>query len=573
MTAAFLVVTFLLFTAPAFAWEFSMKGEFEYRFRYFGRLGDRDLFGIVSAGEQAGIPVGFAGPNIYGSGAASPFLADMATGQLVITRGGYSRLGSDAYYNDLRLTLYPEIRVNKAIRVFGVYNIGGTRNKYWQGLDYDAASVVLGTSPGIPPFERYYMSQTSMNGYDTGAIGSWEQVRATIQLPIGVLSVGLKDFPFGIGATFGENTRSESLLFVAPYGPLRFLYAIWLGRNRFIESWGSNPDGALKNTFFQAGLFTYESGHLGLGGASIWRAYHSPTRLGANVSAALADAFHGNTDDVTWANLVYVKYNNGVFFANGEFAWVNIEQYPTINIGEVDVTGLPRTEAHIEACHWFAEAGVLIGPAKFTFMSALASGPVLNNNNRTKIYRAWPINYQAMEPYELLMFNTYAGGNNGGWAAADITFVSDEHGMMSDAYCLAGRIDYAVAANLNVWSSFIWANRVEKNGYLIGQFNQTGAASAAGNGPGSFAAAQGFPNRNPYVDDGFIGWELGAGVGWKLLEGFTLNTRYALWQPGQWFDWAYRAVTPVPVGVVAGDAVMTNRDLIQAIQGTMMIDF
>ena len=34
----------------------------------------------------------------------------------------------------------------------------------------------------------------------------------------------------------------------------------------------------------------------------------------------------------------------------------------------------------------------------------------------TKVYRSWAMNYQAMEPYEFLMFNTYGGGNNGGWS-------------------------------------------------------------------------------------------------------------------------------------------------------------
>jgi len=32
-------------TAPALAWEFSMTGEGEFRYRYFSRLGSGDLFG------------------------------------------------------------------------------------------------------------------------------------------------------------------------------------------------------------------------------------------------------------------------------------------------------------------------------------------------------------------------------------------------------------------------------------------------------------------------------------------------------------------------------------------------
>ena len=74
------------------------------------------------------------------------------------------------------------------------------------------------------------MSQTSNNAYDTAAIGSWEQFRATVQLPFGIFSYGVKDFPFGTGATLGYNTRAEAFLTVVPYGPLRILHGWWFTR-------------------------------------------------------------------------------------------------------------------------------------------------------------------------------------------------------------------------------------------------------------------------------------------------------------------------------------------------------
>ena len=41
---------------------------------------------------------------------------------------------------------------------------------------------------------------------------------------------------------------------------------------------------------------------------------------------------------------------------------------------------------------------------------------------------------------------------------------------MGDAFALAARIDYAAAANLNLWGSYIHARRAEKNGYYAGSF-------------------------------------------------------------------------------------------------------
>ena len=113
------------------------------------------------------------------------------------------------------------------------------------------------------------------------------------------------------------------------------------------------------------------------------------------------------------------------------------------------------------------ETGALCGPAKLAFMFAWSGGPALNNNNPTKGYIGLPIDNQATDAYNYLMFHTYAGGNNGGWSNGNgINFTPAEDGQMVDAYALAARLDYAIAANLNIWGSYMWASRVEENGWL-----------------------------------------------------------------------------------------------------------
>ena len=113
--------------------------------------------------------------------------------------------------------------------------------------------------------------------------------------------------------------------------------------------------------------------------------------------------------------------------------------------------------------HFFGEMGAVAGPTKITLMAAGTTGFAQNNPNKTITCVPMSINYQALEPYETLMFNTYAGGNNGGWTSLSIPLTSDEHGQMADAYAFAVRLDYAVAANLNVWGSYLWAHRTEQN--------------------------------------------------------------------------------------------------------------
>ncbi len=605
------------FAGPSFAWEFSMKGEYENRLTYWGSTGNNDLFGKRDA-QDSGLPqtavglvpgrsvlVGFAGPNIYGRGPgagrmapaikpSSNFLINLggAPGsQEGIVRGGYSSTGSDALINDSRLTLRPTIRVNKAIRVFGVYSIGGYRNKY----DMVAAGA------GIPPFERYYMTQTSTNAYDTAAIGSWEQFRSTIYVPWGVFSIGVKDFPLGTGATLGYNTRAESFLTVVPYGPFRLLWGIWLGRSRGVEVWNVDVDATEKNDFFEGFIITYDNADFDFGAGTIWRQYH-----GNNVAP-----FTANRDDNTWINLFYFKYNNGRFFANAEYAWVNLDRYRPSAAGGAVVTpvnlgrGGGNQTFHVEAYHFFSEAGFVVGPLKFSAVYALVSGPVLNTGNRArnlynglaapafipagvllpgqpggndKIYTPWTLNWQALEPYEYLMFNRYAGGNNGGWNILDVAFCVDDHGGLSDGYAFAGRIDYAVACNLNVWGSYMWAHRLERAGTYFGQYCSDGslngetAARIANTMRFYSNAGRAWGAGADYVSDGFIGWEINLGCDWKLLEGMTLRTRYSYWQPGDWFAEAYQAVAVVG-GAIDDAAVLESRDAIQAFQGSLLIEF
>jgi hypothetical protein len=622
--------------APALAWEFEMKGEYEYRLRYFARLGTTDLFGqaplqdSVVWGDGNMTYVGFAGPRIYARGAAAigaplgPITANTTVpasdltgganlagispasvgsapqnntgGYNRIIRGGFSTWDSDAMWSDSRLTITPEIRVNQAVRVHGVYTVGGYRNKYFQtGGIHTGEGLPLGSTPappvgggflantyvpaygaGVPPFERYYVSQTSMNAYDTAAIGSWEQFRATVQLPFGIFSYGVKDFPFGTGATLAYNTRAEAFLTVVPYGPLRILHGWWLTRGigGGVEGYRTGKDKETRNEFAQGVLVTYDSGAINFGAGTFFFKRHYNHAMIAEQGVNTLNGTPGPAaplaqDINLWPSLIYFKYNNGKFFANAEYAWVTN-----------DITNTGAAPVYVEGYHFMAEAGLLTGPAKVTLMYGLASGPVLNTGNVTKVYRSWAMNYQAMEPYELLMFNTYAGGNNGGWSDGSVSFVNDDHGMMTDAFCFAIRGDYAVASNLNVWASYLWAHRLEKNGYLKGGTNSMGGAAGAAASAAwvalNYGAASGLVGGpiNPFVDDGYLGWEANAGVDWKLLEGFKMNVRYSYWQPGDWFTGAYQAVgVNPPTGVFSQFGQLSGRSPIQAITGSLTIDF
>ncbi|MFA6221941.1 MAG: hypothetical protein WC647_06470 [Desulfomonilaceae bacterium] len=603
----------VVFVAPSFAWEFTMTGEYEYRLRYFTRSGNNDLFGqafvqdgginnsfevqrpvaqtwatttlppTLSARTAYGIAgavpatansnyVGFAGPNYYNNGFSNPtgpaprLADDAASAGVVVTRGGFSRYGCDALYNDQRLTFVPSIRVNNAIRVHGVYTVGGFRNKYAQNTS-DAYGQV---SAGTPPFERYYTLQTHEGAYNTAAIGSWEQVRATIQLPLFIISIGAKDFPFGTGTNFANNSVSEAFLMIVPYGPFRLMWGNWLARNRIgAASWETVPDKDRKANFYGGFLFTYDNGPVQLGGAAVYEQRHY------NVPNSPTTAY----DYTSPLYLGFGKYNNGRFFLNAEYA-----------CGTQDVRRVGYYGTDVELYNAFAEGGVMCGPGKLSLMWAQSSGPVLNNGARIssgaaafgKVYAANPVNYQVLDPYSFLMFPIYGGGND--------TFNADGTGQLGDGMVLAARVDYAAAANLNLFGTYMWARRLETAGYWAGgklaAVNSTTGTVNGGGASVSVASAQAWKaaalggdaaNMNPYPDDNFIGWEAQAGVDWKLLENLSMNLKYSYWSVGPWFDTAYRAFTAQTTGGtglgVQGQGLMFGRDAIQALHGSFNITF
>ena len=44
--------------------------------------------------------------------------------------------------------------------------------------------------------------------------------------------------------------------------------------------------------------------------------------------------------------------------------------------------------------------------------------------------------------------------------------------------------------------------------------------------------------RAPNILERDLGYEIGGGIDWKLIEGYTLTARVAYWKPGGWFKYA-----------------------------------
>ena len=219
-----------MFVAPAFAWEFDMNGQFEWRFRYFGRAnGYQDLFGDMRFQDNilngTGAVVGFSGLNMWrgynGGTLAAPnqMKTGFNGGQLRVVRGGFSNADSDAFAHDQRMTFKTVLRVNNAVEFLGNMDLASIRQKY-NHRDYQTNG----------PLDRWYQDRTSANAFDTAMIPSINQWKLKVQLPYGTLSVGTKDFMVGTGAQWNYNSRGSALVFLIPYGPFVITPQLWLAR-------------------------------------------------------------------------------------------------------------------------------------------------------------------------------------------------------------------------------------------------------------------------------------------------------------------------------------------------------
>jgi len=265
---------------------------------------------------------------------------------------------------------------------------------------------------------------------------------------------------------------------------------------------------------------------------------------------------------------------------------------------------------YVETWKYLLETGVYYGPTKVTFLFTYIPGP----DRRSGIW----IDRQSWEniagglflgsapvylPYSLLMSYQYGGGLN--------ALNCRGEGYMTDAITYGLRIDHAVAANLNVSGSFFMAQRQSKGwGWgsltmvgpnagrgvprvaLLGGFMQPAAQFLNGNGtPWGVGAVVA-----PSIPDDNLGWEVTAGVNWKILEGLTINLRAAYWHVGEWFKFACvdkqfvsaGNLVPLPPALGGGSYIdprnndgpwgwgvnpSRNIDPIVMFQGVMTVDF
>jgi hypothetical protein len=506
----------LILSSVSFSWDFSMDGQFNWTYQWFSQTGHRGFFGPYNIDNGVGTTT--ANLNFWSGG-----LMDTDLGA-----------GTDQHWTNVNMKINPTLTMNDAIRIRGEYRIGLF---------------------GDPTADNDYHTNYYPGVDNAVSEGKWTMIWATVQTPVGIFAIGKRRWGFGTGLQYdgSDGLSTEYALLRVPYGPMDF----GLGISSYTFAGGAPPpptifpppapilqldaynldgrqyynhsekSGSLSKDFLA--FVTYASGPLQAGLLGVYGSFHigPEAKLGANPFLAQdSDLFHGSA---------FVMYNNGTFFFNGEAAWL---YWTDRFLGQVQLVAPPNPR-YIEQWRYATEFGVVIGPSKLAVLCAWLPGP--DRRNSTLIgkqpcafiwhptYDTHLANYSLFRPYAYILSYDYGAGLK----AFDLSV----NGYLRDAWVLAGRLDYAVASNLNFYVAGIWAERTS-NGYAWGCIAPNDAAFNGFANDGNISININGAPGSPNIPDGSLGYEFSSGVDWKLLEGFTLSGVFAFWQPGKWFNYA-----------------------------------
>lgn len=554
---AALMLCIVLCPFPSAAWEFSMIGQFNWTYQWYNQRGAKGFFGPYNIDNGTGTRT--ANLNFWNGG---QFDTNITT-------------GADAGWSWFNVEIAPQIIVNKAMRFVGKYRLG----TYGQ------------------PQTSNYNTQDAPGINNAFSEGQWTLFWASINTPWGVVGVGKRPWQFGTGLQYdsGGMATTESLVLVAPYGPLDIGIGFYPYRFAGSSSIGygdpydlptymtASGEGFQPGQYFsradKSGSFSkdalafvnYHCGSVRAGILAAYGSYHiGPEAVLVNSADPLAspppwaldsDLFHGST---------YVKYYNGRFFFNAEAAWLYwTDRYllttpvpipPPLGSplpNPAAVYGLPNTR-YVEQWKYMIETGVMTGPVKISLLTAFSPGTDRRAGGfidrqpaafvRHDVFDRHLANFSVFRPYGYIFCSDYGSG-------LDAYNLAGDQGYLRDAFVLAARLDYTVAANLNVYSAFIWAKRTS-HGYSWGCLgpNDAGFNGVVADGNVDFTKLNRYPT-SPNIPDTELGYEVDLGVDWKLLEGWNAGLVLGFWQPGKWFSYACidRSVPGWNVGTVGNN--------------------
>jgi hypothetical protein len=535
LIASFGAVLFiiLIFAGHAPAWEFELKGETEWRYRYWSRTGDRDIFGTMGDDVNLGINHLATFPTAVVNNPGGPLFGVLA---------GENNFGKDMSFTDYRMTLYPTFKVGRAIEISASVNL--TSLGIWSdGEPYVAGTTSPPPSPANPGYVNSLYAPLSTKPVASNVPNTYvtlQWLRTFIRTPAADFGIGYKASRGGIGLRKHKSVRSSASFSISTrYGPFKFRVSPYFSRRA--SDWraaDSRNEGArapqrkeLVRNYAPAlqSKISYMDGPLKIGFAvDSYKQAGAPavSRRGAAISPGRPDR-----DVLRYRFQGSIKYFNGRFFLNGEVNSFNRWRSGRGVGPNPPATDLVREGIDHDGWLYGGETGVLVGPCKLTanYVRATGNNIATRETDEDAVSGAGGASSGYMKDWGLLMYEMYGAGTN---------FGADGNGQPTDFHHIGGRLDHAVAANLNLYVLFSYAWRDQPNAWTLGGDYRLGLRRF--DNDDLLNLHTGASSRTPVPDHARgIGWEVDFGVDWKLLEHLIWSAEFAYWKPGNWWAYAY----------------------------------
>ncbi len=239
------------------------------------------------------------------------------------------------------------------------------------------------------------------------------------------------------------------------------------------------------------------------------------------------------------------KYFNGRYFFNAEVDSFNRWRSGRGSADPANGSGpfVVREGRNGTAWMYGVESGAVAGPSKATLNYVRATGKDPSHRFTSEDAQDGDTGLMScyMKGWGYLMYYMYGAGD--GWDAAG-------WGQPTNLHHVGARLDYAIAANLNLFGIYSYAWRDQPNAYRLGGDFRRGARPFTNEDIRTRpAGVQAVPDHARE-----IGWEVDLGVNWKLLEGLTWNTTIGYWKPGNWWAYAYPNTAAILSGGFAADS-------------------
>ncbi len=437
---AFVVLLLLAaVTAPALAWELKLKGDAEWRLRYWARTGDKDIFGQM---DPTAVNLGVNHLATFPTGATQ----NSGSGTFGVL-AGENNFGSDMSFTDYRMTLYPKIKVNKAISVAASVNL--TSLGIWSdGEPYVSAAPAF-SAPPSPANVGYNNSlyvpisarPAAANVPNTFVTLQW--LKASMHTPMIDFSIGYKTSGLGMGLWKHKSTRSSASFSVSThYGPFKFGFSPYFTRRlsqwTAIDSRNEGDEAQRRKErvrdYFRAleGSIRYKCGPMQV--LFVSDSYKEDQAPDTDPRGAAITPGNASRDTLRYRFHLSFDYFDGRFFAEGEADWFNRWRAGPDDARVVDGVTLARQGSDNNGWLYGLQVGTIAGPSKITLNYFRATGDDITTRETNEDAQQGDAGISAgyVKNWAYLMYYLYGTGTN---------FNADGYGQPTNLHHVGARVD------------------------------------------------------------------------------------------------------------------------------------